>query len=296
MGISKYIEHNCLNPLQSLPVQQHYARKKTYEPLNTEKREHHIVVSLTSFPARFATLHFAIKSILCQTIKPDLIFLCLTKQEVKDESALPASLLELKKYGLQIFFAEENIKPHNKYLFAMRQYQNSLLITVDDDNMYDNYLVAELYASYLKYPAAISARRVHRILKDKSGNVLPYHKWGYEYKKEIKPSLSLLATGVGGVLYPPGLLPAQTFDTAKIRELCLNADDIWLKFMELKNNVPVVWVKGRRVHPYTIKHSQKITLNKNNYHENQNDKYISALETYYGIKLGLQPLSPPVDK
>jgi len=282
MSVFNYINMNFINPLQSLPVQWYYCAKKTYNPLNDIKRDHHIVVSLTSFPARFGTLHFALKSILNQSMKPDVIFLCLTKDEVKDESELPLSVLELKKYGLKIYFADDNLKPHNKYFYAMKSHPNSLVITVDDDNIYDKALVADLYHSYIKYPSAVSARRVHKIVKDVNNNMLAYHKWRYEYKKEREPSLDLLATGVGGVLYPPGLLPPETFDAGKIRELCLNADDIWLKFMELKNNIPVVWVKGRRVHPLNIKQAQKITLQKNNYHGNLNDNYIAGLQEYCG--------------
>jgi len=285
MSFYNYININFLNPLQSLPVQWYYSVKKTYSPLNNVGRSHHIVVSLTSFPARFDTLHFALKSILTQSTKPDLIFLCLTKNEVKDESDLPQSVLELKKYGLQIFFADDNLKPHNKYFYAMKLYPHSLIITVDDDNMYDKNLIADLYHSFLKYPSAVSARRVHKIVKDEKNNVQPYNKWRYEYKKETSPSLNLLATGVGGVLYPPGLLPSETFDADKIRELCLNADDIWLKFMELKSNIPVVWVKGKRVHPLNIKRAQRITLQKNNYHGNLNDNYIEGLQNYYGVNL-----------
>jgi len=284
MSVYNFININIFNPLQALPVQCYFSLKKKYCPLNSAKRDHHIVVSLTSFPARFKTLHFALKSVLCQTMRPDLVFLCLTKDEVKDESELPVSVLELKKYGIEIFFAERNLKPHNKYLYAMKQYPNSLIITVDDDNMYDKDLVADLYNAYLKFPSAVHARRVHKIVKDEKGNMLPYNKWRYEYKKETKPSLELLATGVGGALYPPGLLPQDTFDTDKINELCLNADDIWLKFMELKNNIPVVWVKGRRIHPLNIKRAQKITLQKNNYHGNLNDTYIANLQKYYGVK------------
>jgi len=283
MSLYSFIDINIFNPLQALPVQCYFSLKKKYSPINGAKRDHHIVVSLTSFPARFDTLHFALKSVLSQTMKPDAVFLCLAKDEVKDETELPSSVLELKKYGLEIFFADDNLKPHNKYLYAMKLHPDSLIITVDDDNMYDKDLVSDLYKAYLKHPSAVLARRVHKIVKDEKGNLLPYSKWRYEYKKEIKPSLELLATGVGGALYPPGLLPQETFDTAKIRELCLNADDIWLKFMELKNNIPVVWVKGRRVHPLNIKSAQKITLQKNNYHKNQNDTYIAGLQDYYGI-------------
>jgi len=255
-------------------------------PLNQVTRKHHIVVSLTSFPPRFDTLHLAIKSILDQSMKPDLIFLCLAKDEAKDESELPASVLDLRKYGLQIFFADGNLKPHKKYFYAMKLYPNSLIITVDDDSMYDKNLVADLYASYTKHPTAISARRVHKIDRDKNGNVLPYNKWHYEYKKETPPSCDLLATGAGGILYPAGILPPEAFDTAKIKALCLNADDIWLKFMGLKNNTPVVWVKSRRAHPLTIRKTQKNALHKTNYHEGQNDTYIKKMQNHYKIDLG----------
>jgi len=285
MSLYNYININFINPLQSLPLQWYYSVKKRYSQLNKSSRNHHIVVSLTSFPARFGTLHFAIKSILNQSMKPDVILLCLTKDEAKDESELPQSVLELKKYGLQIYFADDNLKPHNKYFYAMKLYPNSLIITVDDDNMYDKALISELYSSFQKYPSAVSARRVHKIVKNKRNIILPYNKWRYEHKKKKEPSLDLLATGVGGVLYPPGLLPTETFDVVKIRELCLNADDIWLKFMELKNNIPVVWVKGRRVHPLNIKQAQKINLQKDNYHANLNDCYISGLQDCYGINL-----------
>jgi len=285
MAICNYIYANMISPIQSLPVKFRYYLKKNYIELKNQGREHHIVVSLTSFPVRFPTLHYVLKSILNQTMAPDLIFLCLAKSEVKDECEVPLSILELKKYGLEIYFADDNLKPHNKYLYAMELYPNSLIITIDDDNIYDVDLVSDLYNAYLKYPNTISARRVHRITQDRGKNLLPYKKWHYEYSKETKPSFELLATGVGGVLYPPGILPSETFDKQKIMELCLNADDIWLKFMQLKNNIPVHWVKGKRIHPFTIKKAQKISLNEKNYHKNMNDKYISGLQDYYNICL-----------
>jgi len=288
MSLLSFLNINFINPIQSVPVQWYYSVKKTFSPLNPVNRKHHIVVSLTSFPARFNTLHLSLKSILNQSLKPDIVFLCLTKDEVKSEDSLPESVLNLKKYGVQIFFSDDNLKPHNKYFYAIKNYPDSLLITVDDDNMYDKNLVCDLYNSYIKYPAAVSARRAHKITWDKDNILLPYNKWRYEYQKETSPSYDLLATGVGGVLYPPGILPPETFNAGKIKELCLNADDIWLKFMELKNNIPVVWVKGRRVHPLNIKRAQKITLQKNNYHKNQNDSYITALQQYYGINLASQ--------
>ena len=276
---------NYINPLQSIPFQCYYSLKKSYSHLNNENRTHHIVVSLTSFPARFNALHLVIKSILNQNMKPDIIFLCLAKEEAEDESVLPPSVLELKKYGLQIYIAHENLKPHKKYYYTTKLYPDSVIITIDDDCIYDKNLVRDLYNSFLKFPAAVSAKRVHKIIKDENGKLLPYNKWQYEYKKKLSPSFDLFSTGVGGVLYPPNILPSETFDAEKIKELCLDADDIWLKFMELKNNIPVVWVKEGRTHPLIIKNTQKVTLQKNNYHKNQNDIYISNLQNHFGINL-----------
>jgi hypothetical protein len=283
--ILNLVNIKIINPLQSLPVQWYYSLKKDYSLLNENNCNHHIVVSLTSFPPRFRTLHLAIKSILNQKMKPDVILLCLAKEEAKNEFDLPDSIIDLKKYGLQILYIEENLKPHKKYLYAMKNYPNSIIITVDDDIMYDKNLIKDLYDSYLKYPYAVSARRVHKIIKDKNNNILPYTDWLYEYKKEKKPSLDLIATGVGGILYPPCLLPPETFDTEKIKKLCLNADDIWLKFMELKNNIPVVCAKGRRIHPYTITNTQKITLQKNIRNKKLNDIYLTLLQDFYNIDI-----------
>lgn len=38
-----------------------------------------------------------------------------------------------------------------------------------------------------------------------------------------------MAVGVGGILYPPSCLDKRAFDINKIQELCIGADDIWLK-------------------------------------------------------------------
>lgn len=277
-------QNRLVNPLLSCLYQWYYSLPRDYG-VNKDPRQHHIVVSLTSFPARFSLVEFSIKSILNQTLKPDVVLLILPAEEVGSENDLPESVLAFKKQGLKICIVPYNLKPHNKYIYALQNYPDSLVITVDDDCIYDRHMIEDLCKSYSKFPRVISAKRVHKITTDTGGNLLPYQNWLYEYHGRTEPSFDLLATGVGGVLYPPRLLPPETFDTAKIKELCLNADDIWLKFMEIKNTIPVVWVKTKSVHPVTIKYSQKTTLQKSNFHANQNDRYIDALKKNYGIDL-----------
>ena len=76
---------------------------------------------------------------------------------------------------------------------------------------------------------------------DENGAAPEYNAWVFETDELLnQPCMQLLATGCGGVLYPPGLFPPEMFDTAAIREVCLMADDLWLKAMELVGGVPVV--------------------------------------------------------
>jgi hypothetical protein len=274
-----------LDILLSIFYQLYYSRKKP-ENVNSDKREYQIIISFTSFPIRFNTLYLCIKTLLNQTLKPDLILLVLSKEETPSLSDIPSSILNLRQYGLKILLVDDNLKPHNKYFYAMLNYPKSIIITVDDDCYYDQNLIKSLFESFQRYPHAISARRVHKILTN-NNRVCPYNNWINEYKKSVIPCFDTIATGCGGVLYPPGILPPETFDISTIKNLCLNADDIWLKFIELKNKIPVVWVKTNRIHAIGIRNTQKVSLGKSNVAGCDNDTYIANLQNYFGIDLAL---------
>ena len=88
-------------------------------------------------------------------------------------------------------------------------------------------------------------------------------------------------------LYPSNILPPETFDIENIKKYCLDTDDIWLKFMELKNNVKVVFTNSKVIHPLTIRHTQEDSLMQTNTkNENINDINIKNMEKFTGIKLG----------
>jgi len=53
-------------------------------------------------------------------------------------------------------------------------------------------------------------------------------------------------TGVAGVLYFPGALHADVLNKELFLHLCPNTDDIWLKAMSLKNDVPCQIVADQR--------------------------------------------------
>ena len=112
---------------------------------------------------------------------------------------------------------------------------------------------------------------------------MPYQNWLFEYSNLLTPSMRLFATGVGGILYPPNIMPKEVLDSSLINDLSLNADDIWLKFMQIKENIPVVWSRQKPSHPPQIKGTKDVAL----YNVNRvlNDKYIKNLTDYFNLDL-----------
>ena len=78
------------------------------------------------------------------------------------------------------------------------------------------------------------------VISDK-GQLIPYRYWMKETVACLyRPKMQLFATGGAGTLYPPGIYDDKWFDKDKMVEMCLWADDIWLKLIEIMSGVPVV--------------------------------------------------------
>lgn len=251
--------------------------------LNKNRRAQQIVVSLTSHTKRLQTLHLCLRSLLNQTCKPDKVILYLGTDV--DKNQITYQIQKLKKYGLEIVTDCRDIKPHKKYYYAMQEYPDAIIITVDDDGIYDKTLVESLFDSYMRFPDAVSCRRAHRLEFDSHNHLLPYKDWTFSCDEYDRPSMLFLATGVGGILYPPHCLGKETFDIEKICDLCLNADDIWLKCMQILQHMPVVIAKSKCKDPVQISGTEQCALSNVNLTQSKNDDYIERVTGAYHIDL-----------
>ena len=248
--------------------------------VKNEKKEQYIV-SMASYKGRYSILPISLKSLLLQTVKPDKIIVWLDKEN----DNLPQNLVDLEKYGVEYKFVNDGLKAHKKYLYAMREYPNANIITVDDDLVYSKDLIKSLQNMHMKYPECVCARRVHKITFQENGQINKYVNWRYQYRGETKPSLFLCATGGGGTLYPSGILPEETFNIEKIKALSLEADDIWLKMMEMLSNIKVVWVKNNYVMPIEANNKYGIPLSLDNVLNGKNDIFLkNILDNYPEIR------------
>ena len=239
------------------------------------------VISLTTYASRYDSCIKTLKSLLLQSLMPKKI-VCYTEEK---RDTLTKELLDLEKYGIEFICEIENLKCHNKYYYAMQEYENDIVITVDDDKIYPRDFIKSLIKTHVKFPNCVVARRVHKINFNDDYSIKPYNRW-FKCSDQIStPSHFLFATGVGGVLYPPNSLDKRVFDKENIKKYCLNADDVWLKFMELLNNTKVVFAKNDMINPPDCEKFQIESLKTINEGENKNDEYIENLFKLYGEEI-----------
>lgn len=238
-----------------------------------------IVVSFTSYPPRISTVHRVVESLYQQTMPADEIILYLSLDEFPEmESDLPDTLNRLNgQKGFRIEWVQGNLKSHKKYYYALQNYKDAVVITVDDDTVYAKTMINELVESHKRFPDAVSARRVRMIIKNSEG-LEPYGKWeGETYLDEYAdiPRMDLCAVGIGGILYPV-FNRDHWSDKKMIFEMAEEQDDLWLKYNEIIDHIPIVYTKSSQ-EDITIEDSQIDRLSFNNLYGNGNDKCMYEL-------------------
>lgn len=209
----------------------HNIKKKTI----SSPEEADYVVSLTTYPARVGNVWRVIEMAANQRGIKEKYAICLYLIKSEFEGIdLPAKIKELQARGLTVKFNEENLKCHNKYFYAFKDYPEKTVITIDDDLQYNHHTISELIKKNKEYPDCIIYNRGNRILKNE-----PYNNWPF-VENLTCPQHDVFPTGVGGVLYPPHCCNRFVTDMEVIKKTCLRADDLWLNFMNRLNHTKVV--------------------------------------------------------
>lgn len=247
-----------------------------------KKRDQQLIVSLTTFPGRINCVHKAIETLLNQTMKPDQVILWLAREQFpRGKRDLPKSLLRLRRRGLSIQWCDD-LKSHKKYYEVMKRYPEDLIITVDDDLYYDSTLIENLYRAHIQHPDCVCAVRCHLLRFDSTGNPLPYKRWKREQSEYVNvPLMGLVSTSGAGTLYPPHCMSDHLFDRQIICSACLNADDLWLKTMQILQGTKTVQIAPNRPLRY-VEGSQQDALWHANVDGSGNDVQLAELQKLYG--------------
>lgn len=241
-------------------------------------KESRIIVSLTTYPARISSVWVAIASLLQQTQKPCRVILWLAKEQFPKHE-VPVRLEKLKRRGLEIRFCED-LKPHKKYYYVMKEYPDYHIVTADDDILYPENHIEQLWKGHEMYPDTVICHWSHQITFDSQGTFLPYNEW--TDNAQSIPAYATLAVGCNGILYPPGTLPREAFEQQKIKKYALYTDDLWLKCMEILNGYKTINCNETVLIYFNKISTMKTGLWKNNTgQEGKNDISWSALVQNY---------------
>ena len=217
-------------------------RRNDFETMSRLVRRR-VVASLTSYPPRMPYVASCIKTILDQSHPADKVLLWLAREQFPlGREDFPDDLNSLIDSGrVELRWCDDDLKSHKKYFYALQEYSDDVVVLFDDDLRYGSRSIERLWGTYLQHPDAVSALRTHVILFDENGCFLPYSEWVMTFGScPFVPVMRLLCTTGAGSLYPPGVLPAETFDRETIVDSCLHSDDLWLKAMEVMAGTPVV--------------------------------------------------------
>lgn len=284
-SLIRYITRIVAN--KALPI--YLSNRKNYG-LFVGQREKKIIVSLTSFPNRIPKLWLVIETLLSQSVKPDKIILYLSiVQFPKRKEDLPASLLNMQKRGLNIEFVEEDIRSHKKYYYAMREYPNDFIITVDDDIFYPTTMIQTLIYYHELYPNDVICRYAKNIVWDNDSHIKSSLYWPRIYKTRVEGLDIFLGTG-GGTLFP---MPAYCLyhDVLNIelaRELCPLEDDLWLNTMIRLQHTKIVVVKNYKGILPIINTNDVMLYSTNGGLGNLTDNQLNNTILYYKER-GLEP-------
>ena len=201
-----------------------------------------LIVSLTSFPARFATLHLTIMSLIDQKVRPDRILLWIAHEDL---AKLPQEVRSLEG-DLFSVRACEDLRNFKKILPTLKEHPGAFVVICDDDTYYADDWLKRLIDAYDPAQPSLVCHRAHRLKHTPDGQIAPYRTWTRDVSgpSTETPRMDLLPTGNGGVLYPPGSLPPMTSDFDLIRKLSSTSDDVWLFFMAKQAGYAVRRVPG----------------------------------------------------
>lgn len=206
------------------------AERSVLGPIRRGDRPHglpgELIVSLTSYPPRYATLSKALRSLLSQDVRADRTILWLAQ---RDEELLPAEVRELQQHGLEIRTCPD-LRSYKKIVPALQAFPEAFIVTADDDLYYPRDWLTKLVGGFVPAEKVIVCVRAHRPERDGSG-FRPYPSWHWEYVTVGEIRGDLFPTGGAGALYPPGSLAPEATDVNAFTELCPTADDVWLYCM-----------------------------------------------------------------
>ena len=256
--------------IKELPTSFFHSFRLRYTRVGDKGQRIPVIVSLTSIPSRLASLDIVIKSLFDQSSPPNLIILWLNHALKND---VPEQLKQLQGKYFEIRYCEGS-SSYRKLLPSLKAYPESTIVTCDDDLIYPENWLSNLYKAHKEHPGLVVSQVARIISRDENKRLKAYKAWPFiRYESQNN---HLLPIGFGGVLYPPNTFTEEVFNESLYMSLSPRADDLWFKAMSYLNNKQT-YCASEKARPIPIMRTQKVSLGKKNIGADMNKKQWQAL-------------------
>ncbi|MFZ4215383.1 hypothetical protein ACOZB2_28835, partial [Pantoea endophytica] len=237
-----------------------------------------LIVSLTSYHKRFATLHMTLQCLINQSVRPDRIVLWIAESE---RAIVPDDVLKFKSKGVEIKYCGD-IKSYKKIVPMLVEDANAFIVTADDDLAYQSDWLEKIVSACDGDFKTVVAYRAHKARLDSAGMPVDYKKWEWQYSdSSVRSGLIFPTTGFG-TLYPPHCFHHDVTDEKLFEKLAPQTDDIWLYWMCRLNGAKFK-VVGGEMDVREWKGTSDDALWHSNLSNGQNDKNIAKMISHYGF-------------
>lgn len=223
--VTALLPRSCAVRLMSKRQYRKYEKACPRGPARPHALPGELIVSLTSYPPRYATLHLTLRSLLRQNTAPDRILLYIARGDTK---SIPSAVRMLLEEGIDLCIVDD-VRSYKKLVFALDEFPDAYIATADDDVFYRPDWLTDLVADQDEGSHVITCHRAHRLRLSPQGNLADYHLWTWDVDDEIArhASVDIMPTGIGGILYPPGTLHPDVSRRELYQRYAPSADDLW---------------------------------------------------------------------
>lgn len=217
------------------------------------------IVSLTSMAVRMPVLRYTLLSLLEQTVSADLIVLNLSREPyLQDEGIrlLPDWLRDLQDRELVAVRWTENTGPYRKLLPTLLECgDDDILVTCDDDVIYEERWLESLLDHALQYPGAIVCGQARVPVRNVAGRLQSYVQWPRVTKDGDYPFL--VPIGVAGIVYRKRLVDNDFITWREFLRVAPKQDDLWFRKASERRGTPTRIAPDvyRYVHPIRTEQS-----------------------------------------
>ena len=236
-----------------------------------------VVVSLTSYPPRFDTLHLTLRTLLRQSVRPDRLVLWIAREDIE---SLPHKVRKLERRGVEIRTCED-LRSFKKIIPALDAFSDAMIVTADDDLYYDREWLADLLAAVRPGAHEVVCHRASRF-PITGPTMPPLCEWVQDVTEfeSTQPSRDLVLSSGAGAVFSPGVLHSDVSNSLLFNGITPMCDDTWLAWMIFRSGASI----RTSGHPRSLRVWGR-TNRGSLYVENQTgrmDAYIAAMAARYG--------------